>query len=210
MQPSLVQEARQAVILLSEYAFELGWQSPQEQVLTWLETYRPGWIRDAVIEALHQGRYKTISVQQILALWQRRGQPTRHFTKEFERTVGLPVGLQLTATLYGRLPTEAEGARQSAEVPAAIAYPADVPISGAQLSTLDGAAESEPLEDARTANASQLAEASPITDPVHLSAERPNLLRTNYPADQGVLTSAHRPIQPFRPQLPFPSHRHRR
>lgn len=210
MQPSLVQEARQAVILLSEYAFELGWQSPQAQVLTWLETYRPGWIRDAVIEALHQGRYKTISVQQILALWQRRGQPTRHFTKEFERTVGLPVGLQLTATLYGRLPTESEGARQSSEVPAAIAYPADVPITGAQLSMLSGAAESEPVEDVRTANTTKLSEESPMTDSAHLSADQPHLVRESYPTDQGVLTSAHQPIQPFRPQLPFPSHRHRR
>jgi hypothetical protein len=41
----------------------------------------------AVLEALYQGRYKVISVEEILKLWHRRGQPTFHFTHDFERLV---------------------------------------------------------------------------------------------------------------------------
>ncbi|MDB9376454.1 hypothetical protein, partial [Nodularia sphaerocarpa] len=36
---------------------------------------------------LYQGRYKGISVQQILAFWQRRGQVIYHFNMEFERLI---------------------------------------------------------------------------------------------------------------------------
>jgi hypothetical protein len=53
----------------------------------WANTYPAFWIRIAVIEALYQGRYKLISVAQILEFWQRRQQPIPHFTHEFERLV---------------------------------------------------------------------------------------------------------------------------
>ncbi|MDX2097883.1 MAG: hypothetical protein SFW36_08910 [Leptolyngbyaceae cyanobacterium bins.59] len=45
------------------------------------------WIRPAVIEALYQGRYKAISVTQLLTFWQRREQPLCHFSHEFERII---------------------------------------------------------------------------------------------------------------------------
>jgi hypothetical protein len=41
----------------------------------------------AILEALYQGRYKVISVEEILKIWHRRGHPTFHFTGEFERLV---------------------------------------------------------------------------------------------------------------------------
>lgn len=80
-------EAQQAAVLLEGYHFELGQHDARQWVALWLESYRPNWIRDAVIEALYQGRYKSISVKQILELWQRRGQPIRHATHEFEAAV---------------------------------------------------------------------------------------------------------------------------
>lgn len=80
-------EAQQAAVLLEGYRFELGNHDARQWVSLWLETYRPAWIRDAVIEALYQGRYKSISVRQILELWTRRGQPIRHVTHEFEAAV---------------------------------------------------------------------------------------------------------------------------
>jgi len=80
-------EAQQAAVLLEGYRFELGGHDARQWVSLWLEFYRPSWIRDAVIEALYQGRYKSVSVRQILELWQRRGQPIRHVTHDFEAAV---------------------------------------------------------------------------------------------------------------------------
>ncbi|MEL6351841.1 MAG: hypothetical protein AAFR58_08755 [Cyanobacteria bacterium J06627_28] len=80
-------EAQQAADLLEGYHFELGNHDAPQWVSLWLEFYKPLWIRDAVIEALYQGRYKSVSVRQILELWQRRGKPIRHVTHEFETAV---------------------------------------------------------------------------------------------------------------------------
>ena len=80
-------EAQQAAALMEGYRFELGNHDARQWVSLWLEFYRPSWIRDAVVEALYQGRYKSVSVRQILELWNRRGQPIRHVTYEFEAAV---------------------------------------------------------------------------------------------------------------------------
>ena len=76
-----------AVELLSHYGFELRGYSAAELVEFWLEDYPAQWIRLAVIEALYQGRYKAISVEQILAVWGRRKQPIYRFNHEFERLI---------------------------------------------------------------------------------------------------------------------------
>ncbi|MEP0816516.1 hypothetical protein [Trichocoleus sp. FACHB-46] len=76
-----------AAALLIHYSFDLNGYTADELVAAWTGIYQPLWIRSAVIEALYQGRYKGISVEQILALWLRRGQPLYHFNHEFERIV---------------------------------------------------------------------------------------------------------------------------
>lgn len=76
-----------AVELLSHYGFELRGYSATELVEFWLENYPAQWIRLAVIEALYQGRYKAISVEQILVVWGRREQPIYRFNHEFERLI---------------------------------------------------------------------------------------------------------------------------
>ncbi len=73
--------------LLSQYGFELRGYTAQELVNLWLKNYEANWIRLAVIEALYQGRYKAISVEQILAVWLRRGQPIIRFNHDFERLI---------------------------------------------------------------------------------------------------------------------------
>ena len=92
-------EAQQAAALLEGYRFEMGSHDARQWVSLWLDFYRPAWIRDAVIEALYQGRYKSVSVRQILELWNRRGQPIRHVTHEFEAAVCREFGeVKLAAT----------------------------------------------------------------------------------------------------------------
>lgn len=76
-----------AIALLSHYGFELRGYTAQELVNLWLEQYQANWVRLGVIEALYQGRYKAVSVEQILAVWGRRGKPMYRFTHEFERLI---------------------------------------------------------------------------------------------------------------------------
>jgi hypothetical protein len=76
-----------AARLLHHYGFDLGGGTLAPLLSAWQEQYPDSWIRLAAIEALYQGRYKAVSVEQILALWQRRSQPMYHFNHEFERLV---------------------------------------------------------------------------------------------------------------------------
>ncbi|PSO58910.1 MAG: hypothetical protein BRC36_16775 [Cyanobacteria bacterium QH_2_48_84] len=73
--------------LIRHYSFETGGHSAEELVAQWLKDYEAGWVRLAVIEALYQGRYKAISIEQILHFWSRRGRPTFHFNHDFERLI---------------------------------------------------------------------------------------------------------------------------
>jgi hypothetical protein len=77
--------------LLTYYSLESDRYPPsisKAQVLDeWLKSYSEQWIRLALVESLYQGRYKMISVEQLLVLWSRRGQPTFHFNHEFASLV---------------------------------------------------------------------------------------------------------------------------
>ncbi|MBW4528246.1 MAG: hypothetical protein KME18_24205 [Phormidium tanganyikae FI6-MK23] len=85
---SLWHEATTHVVdLLTHYGFDLGGNNARQLIDRWQSKYSESWVRWAVIEALYQGRYKAVSVEQILQLWQRRQQPCYHFNYEFERLV---------------------------------------------------------------------------------------------------------------------------
>ncbi|MBF2072183.1 MAG: hypothetical protein IGS50_00245 [Synechococcales cyanobacterium C42_A2020_086] len=73
--------------LITRYGFELNSYTLDQWIDRWLRHYPMSWLRPAVVEALYQGRYKVISVTQILELWQRRGRPLHHFNREFERII---------------------------------------------------------------------------------------------------------------------------
>ncbi len=79
------------VTLLSYFSLEPD-QYPQpltkaRLLSRWLQTYPQEWVRCALVESLYQGRYKIYCVEQILALWHRRGQPIYHFNHEFETMI---------------------------------------------------------------------------------------------------------------------------
>ncbi|BAY10952.1 hypothetical protein [Calothrix sp. NIES-2098] len=76
-----------ATALLTHYSFDLSGYSASELIRRWKNQYPIEWLHIAVIEALYQGRYKAVSVQQILNFWHRRGQATYHFNMEFERLI---------------------------------------------------------------------------------------------------------------------------
>ncbi|HEY9751535.1 MAG TPA: hypothetical protein V6C46_01180 [Coleofasciculaceae cyanobacterium] len=85
--PTDKQITNEAASLLGYYHFELDRYTIHQLVDHWGQQFPTHWVRLAIIEALYQGRYKSISVEQILNLWHRRGQPRHHFNHEFERIV---------------------------------------------------------------------------------------------------------------------------
>jgi hypothetical protein len=86
-----------AIALLTHYSFDLGGYKAEELVMRWRNQFPSNWLHLAVVEALYQGRYKAVSAQQILTMWQRRGQPTFHFNMEFERLICSKFPESLTA-----------------------------------------------------------------------------------------------------------------
>lgn len=99
--------------LLKHYSFESNHQSYERVIDSWLGRFPLDWVNLALIESLYQGRYKVVSVEQILTLWQRRGKPSHHFNNDFERLVSnnLPQAFEKKGaklprkTLHSRLNT---------------------------------------------------------------------------------------------------------
>jgi len=77
----------QTKALLMCYGFEIKGHTVGEIVEELLNKYSPIWLRLATIEAIYLGRYKIISVEQILSIWLRKGNPSYHFNHDFERLI---------------------------------------------------------------------------------------------------------------------------
>ncbi len=139
--------------LLESYGFEsLQGEPAGAAVARWSLEFEPDWVRLAVLEALHQGRYKVISVEQILRAWQRRGRPTYHFGSDFERLVcqnlPRPSAPQLDAGALSPQPPAVElpaiGDNQRPDPPAAIAPFAPQPDVSALYAKLRAVAQEPP------------------------------------------------------------------
>ncbi|MEG4498390.1 hypothetical protein QUB05_15040 [Microcoleus sp. F10-C6] len=96
----------QAAALLVHYGFDLGGKKAEKLAGEWLTKYPGYWLRLAVVEALYQGRYKAVSVGQLLSMWHRIGQPLYHFNREFERLVCNNFPQNLTLENDAQLPQE--------------------------------------------------------------------------------------------------------
>ncbi|MEG4602984.1 hypothetical protein QUA96_30710 [Microcoleus sp. F6_B3] len=96
----------QAAALLVHYGFDLGGKKAEKLAGEWLTKYPGYWLRLAVVEALYQGRYKAVSVGQLLSMWHRIGEPLYHFNREFERLVCNNFPQNLTGESGDRLPHE--------------------------------------------------------------------------------------------------------
>lgn len=75
-----------AAALLQTYC-QLAQSEAEALVMSWSQGYPSEWVYPAVIEALYQGRYKPVSVEQLLRFWQRRGRSHLRFSSEFESLV---------------------------------------------------------------------------------------------------------------------------
>jgi len=98
-----------AIALLQRYNFDLGGYTISDLQRLW-SRFKPDWLRQAVIEALFQGRYKAVSVYQILQLWERKGETQHRYNSEFERLVCDDVAVTYGERLSRKSPTVKKGA----------------------------------------------------------------------------------------------------
>lgn len=198
-----------AAALLVHYSFDLSGYSASELVKRWQTLYPIDWLHLAVIEALYQGRYKGISVQQILTFWHRRGQATYHFNMEFERLICSKFPESLTALAAPVLPPvkkqimfEKVTYSQSSPV-ADDASPANVNNEYEyQTATLQTRNEQE--EGKRVENILASSTLSPVAAGAkRLSSREINFLLQNPPQETKLLPPAanHPPIEQFTPEM---------
>ncbi|MEM7796394.1 MAG: hypothetical protein AAF579_18325 [Cyanobacteria bacterium P01_C01_bin.118] len=152
-------EAQQAITLIKSFSLELNSYSPESQVLYWLNHYKAAWIRDAVIEAIYQGRYKIISVQHILSIWHRRGQPVRHFTSGFEQVMASHLGAPI------HLPTDlASKPRRTNSYDSHLVKPSSEPLTMLYTAKPTGKNDTEEIAPNISNGAAGLIETFPVDD----------------------------------------------
>jgi hypothetical protein len=80
-------DEHEVVSLIVRYGFDLGGQQAAALVRLWGSKYDRDWLLPATIEALHRGRYKVASIEQVLQSWQRQDRMTVRFTAEFAEMI---------------------------------------------------------------------------------------------------------------------------
>lgn len=199
-------EAQQAAVLLEGYRFEVGNHDARQWVSLWLEFYRPVWIRDAVVEALYQGRYKSRSVKQILELWERRGQPVRHATHEFEAAICREFGEVKLVTTLPQSTIESIQANQAAPLKERASRRIHQSLSAmASQSVMSASAEITPAEATTADESTELSGSNRQSTADSMApglTETANSLRSHQ-QQNSILFSPTRAIQPFKPTLPF-------
>lgn len=167
-----VPAAIDAADLLRYYSFDLGGY-PVEQLLGhWLTQYSADWIRLAVIEALYQGRYKAVSVEQILVLWQRRQQAFCHFNREFERLVCNKIPHQLN--LAARSPVSSHPQPSESTLPSYLSHRKVVlhlPNTQQVLSLLQTPAKIPPLRITPATNGSSASRLLNLVSPTQAASQ---------------------------------------
>ena len=82
--------------LLIYYSFETKESGYDALIHNWLTLYSPHWIRLAVLEALYLGRYKIVSIEQILVYWLKKGNYNLRFNHDFECLICRNIAKKLT------------------------------------------------------------------------------------------------------------------
>jgi len=211
--------AELAAALLIHYSFDLSGYTAFELVHRWQNQYPVDWLHLAVIEALYQGRYKAISVQQILTFWQRREQAIYHFNMEFERLICSKFPEILTALTTPALPPADENS--NSENVANVANLADatnslsvddeyeygqnpaVQVINRQAEMANGRANSQRVKNILASSTLNTAAAG-VKSRVDSQPMLPNSLPSSNPDKQTkILTSTvnHPPIGRFTPEI---------
>jgi hypothetical protein len=201
--PSPSPEAASILQLLTDYSFDTENCWPEAVVAGWLQQFNAAWVSQAITEALYQGRYKLVSVDHILQLWQRRGHPLCHFNREFESIilgqtllclppgVGAPRSINSTTSATEAISTETTEAT-------AVSSPDSSTVEDHSL-TQESALEPLPPEKAPEVAA---VATSPMAEPVpsdDIPRFRP--ITEDLSSELSSIWAPVEAIQPFVPQL---------
>jgi hypothetical protein len=154
--------AELAVELLIHYSFDLSGYTASELMSRWQQRYPDSWVHLAVVEALYQGRYKAISVEQILALWQRRGQAYYHFNMEFERLVCS----KFPQKLHSQTSPQVYVNQKTHDLPIAIAPPTQLTPITEEVKTAEKLAKSQEEQTNMDQSTTQESPANSIHSPI--------------------------------------------
>jgi hypothetical protein len=160
-----------AVALLIHYSFDLSGYNASELVNRWQTQYPGNWLHIAVIEALYQGRYKAISVQQILTFWQRRGVAIFHFNMEFERLICSKFPESLTEQAQAALPSIKQSSNLLPPAPAKPAPSNTLPPSEARVSNAYKPSYAAPLQLPKGEEKQSIVEETTEEDKEYLSKQ---------------------------------------
>ncbi len=199
--PSASPEATPILQLLADYSFDTDNCRTETVVAGWLQQFDAAWVSQAITEALYQGRYKLVSVEHILQLWQRRGHPLRHFNREFESII-------LGQTLLCPPPLP-DVSRPALVKPLAQATPAASPEDTAQPDLTPGQEEvavQRPeldvfLQEAVPEEAVAVATAQAAESPLAEGIPRFRPLTPDLSSELATTWASAESIQPFVPQL---------
>lgn len=134
-----------AETLLTQYDFDLGDDTAEKLIAQWQNNYKIEWLPLAVVEALYLGRYKAICVQQILTLWQRRGQPVYHFNSEFQNIITRNILTKLTS----EVDTEPLSEPETPDTPKPVASPPSNPFQPKPINVAQDLVEQIPIQPAQ-------------------------------------------------------------
>lgn len=195
-----------AIALLVQYCFDLRGYQAEELVRAWLHNYKSSWVRLAVIEALYQGRYKAVSVEQILATWNRCGFPKAHFNGEFERLIGrkFPSNLAVFSDASSVAENNIDTTAEVRSEPVALSKQADdIDSTSSKLESnfLSAQTENSPHNVAVDFLTKQLLSAN---EPPDSTAEELASCPLNYQADWERWEVRKRPIDQFTPSVEVP------
>jgi hypothetical protein len=92
-------------VIIKIYGLALDDRQVEATLITWFQKYESAWILKAIVESLYRGRYKLVSVDNILKDWDRIGKPRYQFTPEYEREIlqKLPTGDDSLVSESGQL-----------------------------------------------------------------------------------------------------------
>ena len=74
-------------VIIKIYGLSLDDRQVEATSIAWFQKYDRAWILKAIVESLYRGRYKLVSVDNILKDWDRIGKPRYNFTPEYEREI---------------------------------------------------------------------------------------------------------------------------
>jgi hypothetical protein len=162
-----------AIALLQHYSFDLGGYTIKDLTRAW-SSFKPEWVRQAIIESLFQGRYKAVSVNQILQLWERKGEPNCRYNRDFERLVCGDVAVIYEDRIFYTPPRTSTRETPIAEIPpfttiqesaSPLPFPRRSMLGAARISAVAPSPSTQDVEPKPQRYPSRLAAPSGMTTP---------------------------------------------